>query len=85
MTTANQWDRAQLTEVAGEIESARNQHANMHSPHEAYSVIKEELDEFWDEVRKKDHDKGRMANELTQIAAMAVRAVVDLDLRYGDE
>jgi hypothetical protein len=50
----------------------------MTTPHEAYAVILEELDEFWDEVRKKEHCPEKMLRELIQIAAMAQRAAEDL-------
>ena len=73
-------DRGVLVRVGDELRHARAKHGEMHSAHESYSVIKEELDEFWDEVRKQKHDKKEMANELIQVAAMAVRAVVDLEL-----
>ncbi len=50
------------------------------SPHEGYAIIKEELDELWEEVRKQ-HDvrtKAQMRKEAKQIAAMAIRFMVDL-------
>jgi hypothetical protein len=51
----------------------------MHSPHEGYAVIKEELDELWDEIKKKPakRDNLRMWNELLQISAMAQRLAED--------
>ena len=54
----------------------------MHGYHEAYSIILEELDEFWDIVRMKaqlrDAQEARM--ELVQVAAMCMRAAKDLEL-----
>ena len=41
------------TEIQAEIERARAKFPAFHSQHEAYAVILEELDEFWDEVKKK--------------------------------
>jgi hypothetical protein len=56
----------------------------MHSAHEAYAVILEELEEFWTEVKAGTPSSpitaGRMRAELIQIAAMAIRAVEDLEL-----
>jgi hypothetical protein len=51
----------------------------LNSHHEAYSVILEELDEYWEEVRKRRtlRDPNAMYLELVQIAAMAARAAVD--------
>jgi hypothetical protein len=48
------------------------------SAHEGYSVILEELDELWDEVRKKVRDKQRMNEECVQIAASAIRFILDV-------
>ncbi len=45
------------------------------SAHEAYAVIKEELDEFWESVKANRPDK----KELIQIGAMALAALVELD------
>jgi len=54
----------------------------MHSLHEAYAVILEEVDELWGEVRKKqaDRDPRVVRGELVQIAAMCWRAARDLGL-----
>lgn len=63
-----------------EIEAARAKHKPINSAHEGYSVILEELDEFWEEVRKKRslRDKKKMVDELVQIAAMAQRTAEDV-------
>ena len=59
---------------------ARRKHPiGMHSAHEAYGVIAEELDEFW-ELVKKDGDKKDMLEELAHTAAMCQRAAEDLNL-----
>ncbi|MCC6271291.1 MAG: hypothetical protein IT190_08435, partial [Microbacteriaceae bacterium] len=54
--------------------------APMHSLHEAYAVLLEELDEVWDHVKLKqpERDPAAVRKELVQLAAMAARAVVDL-------
>jgi NTP pyrophosphatase (non-canonical NTP hydrolase) len=54
----------------------------MTSWHEAYGLILEEVDEFWDEVKKKSHKRPRMdaLKELVQIAALCERAALDLAL-----
>lgn len=75
--------------VNTEVNRAMKLHRGMNSAHEAYGVILEELDEFWDEVKvnpKKLHPElavkrlENMRTELIQIAAMAIRAVHDLGL-----
>lgn len=50
------------------------------SHHEAYAVIKEELDELWDEIKKpeKSYDKMAMRKEASQIAAMCLRFINEL-------
>jgi hypothetical protein len=66
--------------VQCEIERARTKHRPINSAHEGYAVILEELDEFWDEVKKKRElrDKRRMYDELVEIAAMAQRTAEDV-------
>lgn len=69
-------------EVTDEVTRAIILHPSQHSLHEAYGVILEEVDEFWDEVKKnptKHWDRGVKAREeLVQIAAMAIRAIYDV-------
>jgi hypothetical protein len=67
-----------LDEIAQEVERAQDMHAPMHSLHEGYAVLKEELDELWDEVRMKHPDFERARKEAIQCAAMAVRLVLDV-------
>ena len=66
--------------VVAELANARAIHPDLASAHEGYAVILEELDEFWEEVRKrkKERDKTRMYEELVQIAAMAQRTAEDV-------
>ena len=68
-----------------ELMTAREKHTPLASAHEAYAVILEELDEFWEEVRKKRSNRIRitMREELVQVAAMAFRALGDLHLVGG--
>jgi hypothetical protein len=68
-----------LAAVASELDSAVKRYGAMTSPHEAYAVILEEVEEFWQEVMKKPNvrDKILMRKELIQIAAMACRAIQD--------
>lgn len=65
-----------------ELEAARRDHKPYNSAHEAYAVILEELEEFWEEVRMKRNkrDKAHMLRELVQIATTAERAAYDLEL-----
>lgn len=63
-----------------ELIRAREKHPKKASVHEAYAVILEELDEFWDLVRQKHPRKEQMLEELVQIAAMCQATVEDLEL-----
>jgi hypothetical protein len=75
-------DSQTLEEVRNELGRARDEHDDYNSAHEAYSVILEELEEFWAQVKRKKakRDRVEMRNELVQIACTAVRAVSDLSL-----
>jgi hypothetical protein len=69
-----------LDQVGTEVARAEGLHAPLNSHHEAYAVILEELDEYWDEVRKKasKRDLKAMRTELIQTAAMCVRAILNV-------
>jgi hypothetical protein len=68
--------------VARELLLARERHDPINSAHEGYAVILEEVDELWDECRRKRAARSRqsMLDELVQIAAMAQRTAEDLEL-----
>ena len=69
-----------LQAILDEYKQARKTHGEFASPHEAYAVILEELDEFWDEVKKfKPGDsKVDMRNELIQVASTALAAIMEV-------
>ena len=71
-----------LDDMRFELEQAEALHGSYNSYHEAYAVILEELDEFWEIVRKKTQDRNdREAYiELVQIAVTAWRTARDLGL-----
>lgn len=65
-------------ELSAELRDAMDAFDPMNGPHEGWAVIREELDELWDEVRA---DRGRTDSarrEAIQIAAMAIRYVVEV-------
>ena len=69
-------------EVYDEVVRAATMFDPMHSPHEALGVIEEEWEEYKAEVwkfnpRKNRDTRQRQREELIQLAAMAVRAVLD--------
>lgn len=70
------------TLVNQSLDKAIALHGPMRGFHEAYAVILEELDEVWEEVKRiksnADPVTDDMVKELTHVAAMAMRALVDL-------
>jgi hypothetical protein len=50
------------------------------SAHEAYAVLLEEIDELWDEVKKRPTERRDyvIRAEAIQVAAMAIRFVLDV-------
>lgn len=49
------------------------------SPHEGYAVILEELDELFEEIKKKNPDKDKLMEEAIQIGAMAIKFIHSLE------
>lgn len=79
--------KGELRLIENEVIRACRLHSKMNSHHEAYSVILEELDEYWDEVKVNPrkltetqmHEReNNILTELRQIAAMCIRAIHDL-------
>lgn len=60
-----------------ELYRATQRFGPMASAHEGWAVIQEEVDELWDEV-KGGQDVRRMREEAIQVAAMAMRFVIDV-------
>ncbi|MBU2685875.1 MAG: hypothetical protein KKF27_21750 [Gammaproteobacteria bacterium] len=68
-----------LDDIYIEYKKAENKFPAFNSGHEGWAVIKEELDELWEEVRNYPaSDKRRMKKEAIQVGAMALRFIVDL-------
>ncbi len=74
-----------ILDLKAELDRAEKHHAPLHSLHEAYAVILEEVDELWEETRKKreERSKRRIRSELIQIAAMAWRCARDMGIEDG--
>ena len=64
-----------LEQVTKELYRATEAYGPFNSPHEGYGIIKEELDEFWDEVKTNNNPGAR--KEIVQVAAMALRYLLD--------
>lgn len=81
-----------FADVARELSTATTKFAPMNSAHEGWAVIAEELDELWDEVKARTtriepvtgnkipgrRDVEAMRKEAIQVAAMAIRFVIDV-------
>lgn len=69
-----------LSDLVTEIEAAISKYPAFNSAHEGYSVLAEEVDELWDEVKVKQgsRDIAKMRAEAIQIAAMAIRFAADV-------
>lgn len=82
-----------LQAVDNEIQRSIALHGEMpDSRHAIHSIILEEFDEFWDEVKlnpakmteeEREAWKLRMGKELIQVAAMAVKGIKALELPYA--
>lgn len=69
-----------VREVMTEVREAQDLFPPFNSLHEAFSVMNEEVDELWAEVKKKQGLESRpiMARkEAVQVAAMALRLILD--------
>lgn len=77
LTDAYRRDRV-LELVDVELGRALNKFPSFNSPHEGWAVIREELDELWEHVKANTGDGALARTEATQVAAMALRYVLDL-------
>jgi hypothetical protein len=70
----------QLQDAGAELAKALRKYPKMHGPHEGYAVILEELDELKLEIWKKPKKRSlqKMRKEAVQIAAMALRFMLDV-------
>ena len=50
----------------------------LNSPHEGHAVIREEFDELWDEVKRREQDYAAMEKEAIQLGAMVIRFLTEV-------
>ncbi len=69
--------------VSEEIAEARSHYEPLTSLHEGYSVLLEEVEELWAEIKKKPahRSKARLLNEAAQVGAMVQRLADDVILK----
>lgn len=66
-----------VLEVVDELITATKRHGKFNSCHEGYAILAEEVDELWDLVKLKSPNKAMLRLEATQVAAMAIRFMLD--------
>lgn len=79
------WRRAYadaLNDVREEAVSARSRFPAFNSAHEGASVLREEFEEMWDEVKRDDVDLA--IAEAIQVGAMAVRFIADMRAKAAE-
>jgi NTP pyrophosphatase (non-canonical NTP hydrolase) len=69
-----------LKQIEEEFFRASDLYPDLHSNHEAYAVIKEEVDELWDAIKESKGTRGnnQIRHELIQVGAMVVRYLNNL-------
>ncbi|GAG04818.1 unnamed protein product, partial [marine sediment metagenome] len=66
-----------IKKIIDEYGSAAEKFQGFHSRHEGYAVIKEELDELWDNI-KADATEDLIIEEAVQVGAMVLRFLIDI-------
>jgi hypothetical protein len=76
-----------VSDVVEELQMAMTKKPLFTSPHHGYAIILEELDELWDEVKKKrcNRDVKNMRTEAVQVAAMAMKFIMSMDADWKAE
>ena len=77
MAKAEQVEHA-TRRVLDEYHRAAEHFTGFRSDHEGYAVILEEMDELWEEIKRNPRYKEKVRDEAIQVAAMALRFLVDL-------
>ena len=69
-----------LQEIKVYFRNRKAYRKRLHSPHEGWAKMLEEVDELWEEVRRKSalRSKAAMRAEAKQVAAIAIRFMGDL-------
>lgn len=71
--------RRAVNDVLAELKQASANHPPFNSAHEGYAILLEEIDELWDEVKKRPSKRKvkLLRAEAIQCAAMSLRFIVD--------
>ena len=65
--------------ILDECIRAKKKFSPFNSAHEGISVIKEEYDELWDEIKTNPKNWDHIRDEAVQLGAMAMRFLIDLE------
>ena len=68
-----------VSDICEELQKAMIKYPLFTSPYQGYAVILEELDELWDEVKKRKPDVKNMRAEAVQVAAMAMKFIISME------
>lgn len=68
-----------VSDICEELQKSMTKYPLFNSAHEGYAVILEELDELWDEVKKREPDVKNMRAEAVQVAAMAMKFIISME------
>ena len=71
----NTWDNLR-NDIEAEYSDTIHSFPPFNSYHEGFAVLKEEIDELWDEI-KGEQRKNELLKEAKQVAAMAIRFIID--------
>ena len=75
-------EREILEDISAELHAANKLFPGFNSAHEGYAVLLEEVDELWDEVKKKKLNPAKAYKEAKQVAAMGAKFMQFLDAAY---
>jgi len=66
-----------IKKIEDELKLANSKYPLFRSTHQAYAVMFEEVDEVWEHVKKKPHERNldELEDELVQVAAMACKFI----------
>ena len=67
-----------IRRVKVEYRRARDKHPEMHSLHEGYAILLEEVDELWGLIKGQDPFSSAIRLECIQIASMALAICLEL-------
>ena len=67
-----------LSDLMLELEKAEEKYPPFQNRHEGYGIILEELDELWEEIKKKNPDSSKLYTEALHVAVTAIRFNISL-------